>query len=53
MWGPIRIDAERSRRPWKRMSRDALDEALDTLGLDKPSDKSRTLAENDAVERKS
>jgi hypothetical protein len=56
LWGPLRINAERSRQPWKRVSRQAFEEALDALGLDKPSDdndgKTPALAKNGVSKEK-
>lgn len=53
LWGPMKIDAERSRQPWKRISHDAFEEALDTLGIEKPREKTPALAKNGARKEKS
>jgi hypothetical protein len=49
----MRIDVERSRQPWKRISRDSLEEALDKLGIEKSDGKTPVLAENGATKEES
>jgi hypothetical protein len=53
LWGPMRIDVERSRQAWKRISRDSLEEALDKLGIEKSDGKTPALAENGATKEES